>query len=165
MNPKYLPTTPAGRLDRLIEEMGEVLQEIGKCRRFGFDTRWDVDRHQVAPSCAIHIPSNSENLIRELNDVIIAASGVITDLTDARYEGRDPAPMRFRTVPWQCDPNIPCGEQTLRTVPTSQRPAARRDGTLPPPAGTPLFPRVESAGLRGAAQVARDRHRSMLRSL
>lgn len=31
----FLPTTPKGRMYRLIEKMGEVMQMISKCGRFG----------------------------------------------------------------------------------------------------------------------------------
>ncbi len=37
MNPKYLPTTLQGKIDRIVEESGEVLVEIGKAGRFGLD--------------------------------------------------------------------------------------------------------------------------------
>lgn len=35
MNPKYLPRTLDGKINRIIEESGEVLVEIGKAGRFG----------------------------------------------------------------------------------------------------------------------------------
>lgn len=35
MNTKYLPTSPEGKKDRVLEEIGEVIQAIGKCGRWG----------------------------------------------------------------------------------------------------------------------------------
>lgn len=38
MNPLLLPTTLEGKIDRIVEECGEVLQEIGKAGRFGLES-------------------------------------------------------------------------------------------------------------------------------
>lgn len=35
MRVDLLPTTPEGKISRVIEECGEVLQEIGKLQRYG----------------------------------------------------------------------------------------------------------------------------------
>lgn len=39
MDPRLLPTTFKGRLFRVVEETGEVLQIIGKAGRFGWTAR------------------------------------------------------------------------------------------------------------------------------
>lgn len=69
MNPQYLPQTPEGRIDRLVEEAGEVLMAIGKLRRFGPDSR-----HPDGG------PSNIEQLKTELRDLRHAIGEVEDDL-------------------------------------------------------------------------------------
>lgn len=83
MNPKYAPTDPQGRRDRLGEEVGEVmieagrvLQILGKANRFGLESR--------PPSGGV---TNREMLLtlfgdlrRELHDLSDALSLVENDL-------------------------------------------------------------------------------------
>lgn len=74
MHPKFLPTTTEGKLDRLVEEMGEVLLAFGKCKRFGPATRWDPKAFVVLPPGRTDVLSNDEELRLELDDLIHAAS-------------------------------------------------------------------------------------------
>lgn len=75
MNPQYLPTTPEGRLARLVEECGEVLQVLGKAVRFGIQ-----NRHPKGG------PTNREALLLELDDLIHAANAVKADLFELGYQ-------------------------------------------------------------------------------
>jgi NTP pyrophosphatase (non-canonical NTP hydrolase) len=69
MNEKYLPQDPAGRMARLVEECGEVLQALGKAVRFGMQ-----NSHPKGG------PNNREALLLELDDLIHAANAVKADL-------------------------------------------------------------------------------------
>lgn len=71
MTPEYLPQTPAGRMARLTEECGEVLQIVGKIGRFGLDSRH--------PTTAFAKP-NSELLLAEIADLEHALYAVKQDI-------------------------------------------------------------------------------------
>lgn len=70
-DPRYLPTTPEGRLLRLVEECDEVLQCVGKLGRFGVDNYHPRDPLRV---------TNRAALLAELRDVRLAAKLVARDL-------------------------------------------------------------------------------------
>lgn len=74
----WAPKTPEQRYARLLEEIGEVLVERGKCDRFGIDTRFDTDTLRVTNDVAYE--SNREALVRELNDLKGAIDDVLGDL-------------------------------------------------------------------------------------
>ncbi|MCA1379510.1 hypothetical protein I6F34_01575 [Bradyrhizobium sp. BRP05] len=81
MNPRYLPTTREGKIDRLVEEAGEVLQAIGKAARFGLDS--------THPDGGMN---NAALLLSELADLRHAISEVENEITDAakvRRTGQD----------------------------------------------------------------------------
>lgn len=82
MNPKYLPKTPEGRLDHLVEEIGEVLQAIGKLRRFGPYNHHHPERQNLP---------NWRQLQTEIRDLYRAASLVDNDL----YEQFGPPPTTY----------------------------------------------------------------------
>lgn len=74
--PEYLPKDRNGRLFRLIEECGEVLQMCGKAGRFGMSSR-----HPEGG------PRNISALLAELRDLRDAIDALEPDLHDelARY--------------------------------------------------------------------------------
>lgn len=74
MDPRYMPKTHEGRLDHLIEEMGEVMVAIGKMRRFG-----PYNQDPRLPPRAL---PNWRQLQIELRDLYKAASLVENDLHD-----------------------------------------------------------------------------------
>ncbi|MEY9575783.1 hypothetical protein ABIE88_003359 [Bradyrhizobium diazoefficiens] len=81
MNPRYLPTTREGKIDRLVEESGEVLLAIGKAARFGLES--------THPDGG---PNNAARLLSELADLRHAISEVENEITDAakvRRTGQD----------------------------------------------------------------------------
>ncbi|WP_213286734.1 hypothetical protein [Bradyrhizobium sp. sGM-13] len=78
MNPKFLPTTLDGQIDRVVEEsgevaevMGRVLQIIGKTGRFGL-----TSAHPEGG------PNNAALLLSELADLRHAISVVENGITD-----------------------------------------------------------------------------------
>lgn len=79
MKKKWAPKSAAQRKAHLLEEIGEVLVELGKCDRFGIDTRFDpnIDAKTTDP----RYKSNREALIRELMDLQHAITMYIDDLT------------------------------------------------------------------------------------
>jgi NTP pyrophosphatase (non-canonical NTP hydrolase) len=80
MREKWAPKHPAERKARLIEEIGEVLQEQGKADRFGLDTRYDHNVHAVTHADDTKWESNRESLIRELEDLLGAIKSYLIDL-------------------------------------------------------------------------------------
>ena len=71
MNPRYLPTDLEGKIDRLVEESGEVLQVIGKIGRFGL-----TSAHPKGG------PNNASLLLSEMADLRHAISVVENEITD-----------------------------------------------------------------------------------
>jgi NTP pyrophosphatase (non-canonical NTP hydrolase) len=74
MNPKYLPTTTEGKMGRVAEEAGEVVQAIGKILRFGFFSRYPAD----APN------NNVDDLLSEMEDLEDAIKRFRPDLEAIR---------------------------------------------------------------------------------
>lgn len=70
MDERYLPHDRDGRLFRLVEEIGEVAQAIGKMGRFGSD-----NHHPDRPGL-----TNAAHLLCELGDLKHALAGVERDL-------------------------------------------------------------------------------------
>lgn len=74
MNPRYLPTTPEGRLEHVIEECAEVIKAAQKLKRFG-------------PSPAVIdgvAYNNLLHLVRELRDLSQTIARVADDLENGR---------------------------------------------------------------------------------
>lgn len=78
MNPKFLPTSTEGKIDRLAEETGEVVEVIGrvlratgKINRFGFES--------THPDGG---PNNAALLLSEMADLRHAISAIENDITD-----------------------------------------------------------------------------------
>jgi hypothetical protein len=65
----YIPHDRNGRLHHLVEEMGEVMQALGKAGRFGMSHRHPDDG-----------PMNAEVILRELDDLEHALTAVKSDL-------------------------------------------------------------------------------------
>jgi hypothetical protein len=85
MNPRYAPRDPEGRMNRLVEEVGEVmieagalLQLIGKAKRFGMDER-HPDGGMTNREAII---DKMDHLRREMGDLEKAGYLVETDLLD-----------------------------------------------------------------------------------
>lgn len=76
---KWLPTTLEGKLARLTEECGEVLQYLGKIGRFGIDGRYCYKR-RVRDDNDKTIESNREGLVREMMDLKSSIEEVIKAL-------------------------------------------------------------------------------------
>lgn len=75
---RYLPTTPEGRLFRLVEECGEVIQAVGKIGRFG-----PGGRHPDGG------PTNAETLAAEIGDLQEAMNDVVPDMLAELRRQRD----------------------------------------------------------------------------
>lgn len=71
MKPEYLPTTPDGRMWRLVEECSEVIYEACKCGRFGMQGHVDF----IASG-----QTNRARLVKELADLKHAIAAVEADL-------------------------------------------------------------------------------------
>lgn len=73
MNPKLLPANDdlPGKIDRVVEETGEVLKAIGKIGRFGIENYYPGGGQ-----------NNAAHLLSELADLRDAISRVENDLTD-----------------------------------------------------------------------------------
>lgn len=78
MQSQWMPKTPEQRRAQLMEEIGEVLVEMGKCDRFGIDTRFDHTTNK--PTTDKYVESNREALIRELLDLRGAIDACLLDL-------------------------------------------------------------------------------------
>jgi hypothetical protein len=78
MNPRYLPTTIDGKIDRITEESGEVIEVIGKCLRVVSKIgRFGIDSTHPAGG-----PNNAALLLSELADLRHAISQVENSITD-----------------------------------------------------------------------------------
>lgn len=73
MKEKYLPTTPEGRLWRLVEECSEVIKDVAKAGRFGMDT--------VSPEGEDAGTTPRQRLLSEFKDLDHAIAAVRADLT------------------------------------------------------------------------------------
>jgi hypothetical protein len=69
VDPRLLPTTQAGKLDRLMEECSEVIKSICKARRFGW----------VATGLDGTVYDNRVDLLNELKDLNHAIAEVAAD--------------------------------------------------------------------------------------
>jgi hypothetical protein len=78
MNPRFLPNTLDGKIVRITEESGEVIEVIGKCMRVvGKIGRFGID--STHPSGG---PNNAALLLSELADLRHAISQVENSITD-----------------------------------------------------------------------------------
>lgn len=78
MNPHHLPTTPQGKVDRLAEETGEVVEVIGRVLR----AKGKVDRFGFLSAHPKGGPNNAALLLSEIADLRHAISQVENSLTD-----------------------------------------------------------------------------------
>jgi hypothetical protein len=78
MNPKLLPTTPQGMVDRLGEEAGEVVEVIGRVLR----AKGKVDRFGFLSAHPNGGANNAALLLSEIADLRHAISQVENSLTD-----------------------------------------------------------------------------------
>lgn len=62
---------PIDLFDKVMEESGEVLQAMGKYKRFGPDNYSPYDNDQM---------TNHETLVAELNDLVLACENLIDKL-------------------------------------------------------------------------------------
>jgi hypothetical protein len=73
MKPKYLPTTPTGRMWHLVEECTEVIKDAAKAGRFGLD--------DIAPlDCPEAGTTPRQRLLLELEDLQLTIIAVRADL-------------------------------------------------------------------------------------
>ncbi|BBB99670.1 hypothetical protein [Bradyrhizobium elkanii] len=78
MNPRYLPTTVDGKVARVVEESGEVVEVIGRCLRiFGKIGRFGLDSADPEGG-----PNNAAMFLSELADLRHAISQAENCLTD-----------------------------------------------------------------------------------
>ena len=78
MNPKLLPTTPQGKVDRLGEEAGEVVEVIGRVLR----AKGKIDRFGFVSAHPAGGPNNAALLLSEIADLRHAISVVENTITD-----------------------------------------------------------------------------------
>lgn len=78
MNPKHLPTTPQGKVDRLGEEAGEVVEVIGRVLR----AKGKIDRFGFLSAHPGGGPNNAALLLSEIADLRHAISVVENTITD-----------------------------------------------------------------------------------
>ncbi|UPT95496.1 hypothetical protein J4G48_0040795 [Bradyrhizobium barranii subsp. apii] len=78
MNPKYLPTTIDGKIDRLVEESGEVTEVIGRVLRIVGKT----GRFGLTSAHPEGGPNNAALLLSELADLRHAISVVENGITE-----------------------------------------------------------------------------------
>jgi hypothetical protein len=78
MNPKLLPTTPQGKVDRLGEEAGEVVEVIGRVLR----ANGKVDRFGFLSAHPAGGPNNAALLLSEIADLRHAISEIENSITD-----------------------------------------------------------------------------------
>lgn len=78
MKQPWAPKTAEERKARVLEEIGEVLIEWGKCGRFGPETRYDPATQR--PTTDPLVESNREALVRELEDLSGAIEVYLRDL-------------------------------------------------------------------------------------
>jgi hypothetical protein len=71
MEDRYLPATVNGKLDHMVEEIGEVLKAFGKIQRFGMDSY-----HPKRPPGHPDYETNCVTLLRELRDLEHAIDAV-----------------------------------------------------------------------------------------
>jgi hypothetical protein len=85
VNPRYLPDTLEGKMDRVVEEAGEILQVIGKAGRFGLKSY----HPEGGPNNAALILSEMADLRHALADLEEEISSeariVLHDLDDRGY--------------------------------------------------------------------------------
>ncbi|GAA0005220.1 hypothetical protein [Bradyrhizobium elkanii] len=78
MNPRYLPTTVDGKVARVVEESGEVVEVIGRCLRiYGKIGRFGLESTDPGGG-----PTNAAMYLSELADLRHAISQVENSLTD-----------------------------------------------------------------------------------
>jgi hypothetical protein len=78
MNPKLLPITPQGKVDRLGEEAGEVVEVIGRVLR----AKGKIDRFGFTSAHPEGGQNNAALLLSELADLRHAISAVENSITD-----------------------------------------------------------------------------------
>jgi hypothetical protein len=78
MNPKLLPTTPQGKVDRLGEEAGEVVEVIGRVLR----ANGKIDRFGFLSAYPGGGPNNAALLLSEMADLRHAISTIENSITD-----------------------------------------------------------------------------------
>jgi hypothetical protein len=77
MNPKLLPTTPQGKVDRLGEEAGEVVEVIGRVLR----AKGKIDRFGFLSAHPGGGPNNAALLLSEMADLRHAISTIENSIT------------------------------------------------------------------------------------
>lgn len=78
MNPHHLPTTPQGKVDRLGEEAGEVVEVIGRVLR----AKGKIDRFGFLSAHPDGGPNNAALLLSEIADLRHAVSVVESAITE-----------------------------------------------------------------------------------
>jgi hypothetical protein len=78
MNPKWLPITLDGKIDRLVEESGEVVEVIGRVlRAVGKTSRFGLDSAHPEGG-----PNNAALMLSEMADLRHAISAVENGITE-----------------------------------------------------------------------------------
>lgn len=77
MNPKFLPTTTEGKVDRLGEEAGEVVEVIGRVLR----VKGKIDRFGLESTHPEGGPNNAALLLSEMADLRHAISTIENSVT------------------------------------------------------------------------------------
>ncbi|ARQ95274.1 hypothetical protein [Bradyrhizobium phage BDU-MI-1] len=78
MNPKFLPTTTEGKVDRLGEEAGEVVEVIGRVLRI----KGKIDRFGLDSTHPGGGPNNAAVLLSEMADLRHAISTIENEITE-----------------------------------------------------------------------------------